>query len=160
MMDGGQVPNLKNLDPADRVQEITTARTPTPSRRLTDKRASFGSAIKKPLVVRRSLSMTVSKLLIGFSFVLYVFAFLGQSTDPLLADSTIVPVVTDLPSLKLVEKERRMIGERTRAGLAAAKKRGVKLGSLNAGLSRLKHASVRLLVCSAKTLNCICINSV
>ena len=36
-------------------------------------------------------AMTVSKLLIGFSFVLYVFAFLGQSTNPLLADSTIVP---------------------------------------------------------------------
>jgi Resolvase, N terminal domain len=32
----------------------------------------------------------------------------------------------------LAEKERRMSGERTRAGLAAAKKRGVKLGGLNA----------------------------
>jgi hypothetical protein len=32
------------------VQEITTARTATPSRRLTDKRASFGSAIKRRLL--------------------------------------------------------------------------------------------------------------
>jgi len=32
----------------------------------------------------------------------------------------------------LAEKERRMIGERTRAGLAAAKKRGVKPRGLNA----------------------------
>ena len=44
----------------------------------------------------------------------------------------------------LAEKGRRMIGERTRAGLAAAEKRGVKLGGLNAkGIAEQQAARER-----------------
>jgi DNA invertase Pin-like site-specific DNA recombinase len=44
----------------------------------------------------------------------------------------------------LAEKERRMISERTKAGLAAAKARGKRLGGLNdAGITRRQEAIAR-----------------
>jgi DNA invertase Pin-like site-specific DNA recombinase len=53
----------------------------------------------------------------------FVVADLGPSADPFLLHIYAA----------LAEQERRMISERTRAGLAAAKERGVKLGSRTAG---------------------------
>jgi hypothetical protein len=50
--------------------------------------------------------------------VAFIVTELGADTDPFM--------------LHIYAAERRMIGERTRARLAAAKKRGVKLGGLNA----------------------------
>jgi cytochrome c2 len=45
MMGGGQVPNLKALDPADLCRKSATAKIPTQSLQPMDTRASFGSAI-------------------------------------------------------------------------------------------------------------------
>jgi DNA invertase Pin-like site-specific DNA recombinase len=67
----------------------------------------------------------------------FIVTELGADTDPFMLHIYAA----------LAEKERRMIGERTRAGSAAAKKRGVKLGGLNAkGIAerqaaRLKHTN-------------------
>ena len=51
----------------------------------------------------------------------FVVAELGANADPFLLHIYAA----------LAEQERRMISERTKAGLAAARKRGVKLGNPN-----------------------------
>jgi DNA invertase Pin-like site-specific DNA recombinase len=52
----------------------------------------------------------------------FIVAELGADTDPFMLHIYAA----------LAEKERRLISERTKAGLAAAKRRGIKLGGLNA----------------------------
>jgi Resolvase, N terminal domain len=65
---------------------------------------------------------------------LLIVTELGADTDPFMLHIYAA----------LAEKERRMIGERTRAGLAAAKKRGVRLGGLNAkGIAEQQAARQR-----------------
>src|SRR5262249_50417666 len=56
----------------------------------------------------------------------FIVAELGSDTDPFLLHIYAA----------LAEKERRLISERTKAGLAAARKRGVKLGGHNAQSDR------------------------
>jgi hypothetical protein len=56
MMDGGQVPNLKNLDPADRVQEITYCKDSHTVTTANGQTRKFWERNQAPLVVRRSLS--------------------------------------------------------------------------------------------------------
>src|SRR5262245_4589826 len=56
----------------------------------------------------------------------FIVAELGADTDPFLLHVYAA----------LAEKERRLISERTKAGLAAARKRGVKLGGANAQSER------------------------
>jgi DNA invertase Pin-like site-specific DNA recombinase len=64
----------------------------------------------------------------------FIVTELGADTDPFMLHIYAT----------LAEKERRMIGERTRAGLAAAKKRGVNLGGLNArGIAERQAARER-----------------
>jgi DNA invertase Pin-like site-specific DNA recombinase len=58
----------------------------------------------------------------------FIVAELGADTDPFLLHIYAA----------LAEKERRLISERTKAGLAAARKRGVKLGGHNAQSDRTK----------------------
>src|SRR5262245_53179609 len=63
----------------------------------------------------------------------FVVAELGAQADPFLLHIYAA----------LAEQERRMISERTRAGLAAARKRGVKLGSATIGQDNARAADVR-----------------
>jgi DNA invertase Pin-like site-specific DNA recombinase len=64
----------------------------------------------------------------------FIVTELGADTDPFMLHIYAA----------LAEKERRMIGERTRAGLAAARRRGVKLGGLNAkGIAEQRAARER-----------------
>ena len=64
----------------------------------------------------------------------FIVAELGADTDPFMLHIYAA----------LAEKERRLISERTRAGLQAAKRRGTKLGGLNAkGLVNQRAAAER-----------------
>jgi DNA invertase Pin-like site-specific DNA recombinase len=64
----------------------------------------------------------------------FIVTELGADTDPFMLHIYAA----------LAEKERRMIGERTRAGLPAARERGVKLGGLNAkGIAERQAARER-----------------
>lgn len=64
----------------------------------------------------------------------FIVAELGADTDPFMLHIYAA----------LAEKERRMISERTKAGLAAAKARGKRLGGLNkAGIARRADAVAR-----------------
>jgi DNA invertase Pin-like site-specific DNA recombinase len=64
----------------------------------------------------------------------FIVTELGADTDPFMLHIYAA----------LAEKERRMISERARAGLAAARKRGVKLGGLNAkGIAERQAARER-----------------
>jgi DNA invertase Pin-like site-specific DNA recombinase len=64
----------------------------------------------------------------------FIVAELGPDVDPFMLHIYAA----------LAEKERRMIGERTKAGLAEAKRRGVKLGGLNAkGIANQQAARER-----------------
>ena len=63
----------------------------------------------------------------------FVVARVGAQADPFLLHIYAA----------LAEQERRMISERTRAGLAAAKKRGVKLGSQTIGKENKRAAAGR-----------------
>jgi DNA invertase Pin-like site-specific DNA recombinase len=58
----------------------------------------------------------------------FIVAELGADTDPFMLHIYAA----------LAEKERRLISERTKAGLAAAKRRGAKLGGRNAQSEKTK----------------------
>ena len=61
----------------------------------------------------------------------FIVAELGADTDPFMLHIYAA----------LAEKERRMISERTKAGLAAARAKGVKLGGINAKSIEIRDAA-------------------
>jgi DNA invertase Pin-like site-specific DNA recombinase len=63
----------------------------------------------------------------------FIVAELGADTDPFMLHIYAA----------LAEKERRMIGERTKAGLAAARAKGKKLGGINRKSIEIRDAAVK-----------------
>jgi DNA invertase Pin-like site-specific DNA recombinase len=117
---------LEGLTIAETFTEIETAKGDTLARR--PKLAAALKAarkIKAPVIVAKldRLSRDVHFISgLMAERVPFIVAELGADTDPFMLHIYAA----------LAEKERRLISERTKAGLAAAKRRGVKLGGRNA----------------------------
>ena len=108
-----------------------------------DRRPKLADALK--LARKRKAPVIVAKLDRLSRDVHFISGLMAQRVPFIVAElgNDVDPFMLHIYAA-LAEKERRMISERTKAGLAAAKARGKRLGGLNeAGIARRQEAIAR-----------------